>query len=114
MGSGFSSSSQDDCWAYSAFLFFYSGCLAFQLADRKGFRSVEFADFQGSLQRLTSSHLRNEIKCCYEPFCAGEFGTDSFLARPRKKMFLVGFVVKGMVMVTYSGSVPSPSPPSAC
>ena len=32
-------------------------------------------------------------------------GTDSFLARPRRKTFLVGFVVKGMGMVTYSGSV---------
>ena len=33
------------------------------------------------------------------------FGTDSFLARPRRMAFLVGFVVKGMVMVTYCGSV---------
>ena len=39
----------------------------------------------------------------------GGFGTDSFLARPRRKTFLVGFVVKGMVMVTYSGSVLFPS-----
>ena len=37
----------------------------------------------------------------------GEFGTDSFLARPRRKTFLVVFVVKkGMVMVIFSGSVP--------
>ena len=55
----------------------------------------------------------NEIKCCQEPFCVwvggreggGGFGTDSFLARPRKKTFLVGFVLIGMVMVTSSGSV---------
>ena len=37
-------------------------------------------------------------------------GTDSFLARPRRKTFLVGFVVKGMGMVTYSGSVLSLPP----
>ena len=35
----------------------------------------------------------------------GVFGTDSLLARPRRKMFLVVFVVRGMVMVTCSGSV---------
>ena len=35
---------------------------------------------------------------------------DSFLARPRRKTFLVGFVVIWMVMVTYSGSVLSPLP----
>ena len=29
VGSGLPPSSQDDDWAYSAFLFFYSGCLAF-------------------------------------------------------------------------------------
>ena len=33
------------------------------------------------------------------------FGTDSFLARPRRKTFLVDFVEKGMEIVTYSGSV---------
>ena len=34
------------------------------LSERKGFGSVEFADLKGSLQLLTSSHLRNEMKCC--------------------------------------------------
>ena len=46
------------------------------------------------------------------PFCVGAFGTDSFLARQRRKKFLVDFVVKRMVMVTCSGSVPFTSPPS--
>ena len=36
----------------------------------------------------------------------GAFGTDSFLERPRRKMFFVGFAVRGTVMDTYSGSVP--------
>ena len=35
----------------------------------------------------------------------GAFGTDSFLARPRRKTFLVAFVGEGIVMVTCSGSV---------
>ena len=35
----------------------------------------------------------------------GVFGTDSFLARPSRKTFLVVFVAEGMVMATYSGSV---------
>ena len=33
-----------------------------KLSERKGFGSVEFADFQGSLQLLTSSHLRERDK----------------------------------------------------
>ena len=33
------------------------------------------------------------------------YGTDSFLARPRRKMFLVVFVARGMVMDIYFGSV---------
>ena len=43
----------------------------------------------------------------------GVFGTDSFLARPRRKMFLVVFVIREMVMVTCSGSVLSSLPPSS-
>ena len=34
------------------------------------------------------------------------FGTDSFLARPRSKMFLVRFAVRVMVMGIFSGSAP--------
>ena len=47
----------------------------------------------------------------------GVFGTDSFLARPRRKTFLVDFVERGMVMVTCFGSVlfsllsPTTTPP---
>ena len=35
-----------------------------KLSVRKGFGCVEFADYQGSLQLLTSSHLREREKCC--------------------------------------------------
>ena len=41
------SSSILDAWRFSVFA---------KLSERKGFRSVEFADFKGSLQLLTSSH----------------------------------------------------------
>ena len=87
-----------DAWRYSLFV---------KLSEREGFRGVQFADFQGALQLLNCSHLRErEIKCCYEPFCVREFGTDSFLVRPRRMMFLVSFVVRGMVMGIYFESAP--------
>ena len=42
-----------------------------------------------------------------------EFGTDSFFVRPRRKMFHVVFVGRGMVMVIRFGNVLS-SPPLPC
>ena len=39
----------------------------------------------------------------------GEFGTDSFLVKPGRKMFHVVFVVREMVMVICFGNVLSPS-----
>ena len=64
---------------------------------------AEFVDFKGSLHLLTSSICGNEIICCSEPFCVGAFGTDPFLARPRRNMFPVNSVAKGMKMVIYFG-----------
>ena len=54
-----------------------------RLSERKGFWCVEFADLKGSLELLTSSHLRERVE---------EFGTDSFLVKPGRKMFHVVFV----------------------
>ena len=73
------------------------------------FLGGDFADFQGSLQLLTLSLLRERDKMLLRAILCGVFGTESFLARPRRKMFLVDFVTKGILMVTYFGS-----PPSAC
>ena len=42
-----------DAWRFSVFA---------KLSERKGFRRVECADFQGSVQLLTSSHLRERHK----------------------------------------------------
>ena len=39
----------------------------------------------------------------------GEFGTDSFLVRPRRKMFLVDFAGRRMVMDIYFGNVLFPT-----
>ena len=36
----------------------------------------------------------------------GEYGTDSFLVKPGRKMFHVVFAVREMVMVIYFGNVP--------
>ena len=59
----------------------------------------------------------NEIKCCQEPFCVGVFGTDSFLAKPRRKTFLVVFGEMvwrwSLILVVYFPSL-LPPPPSAC
>ena len=80
------------------------------LSERKGFRGVEFADPKGSLQLLNSTHLRDRDKMLLRAILCGreeggEFGTDSFLARPRRKMFHVDFVGNGMVMVICFRSV---------
>ena len=76
---------------------------------------VNFADYQGSLQLLISSRLREREKMLLRAILCGVFATDSFLARPGTKMFLLVFVAGGMVMVTCSGSVLSPPPsPPAC
>ena len=82
------------------------------LSERQGFLGGEFADFHGSLQLLISSHLRERDKMLLRAILCGEFGTDSFLVRPRRKTFLVVFVGRGMVMATCSGNVLSSTPPS--
>ena len=84
-----------------------------KLSFRKGFLGGEYADLKlkALYNYLPRPTCGNEIKCCQEPFCVGAFGTDSFLARPRRKMFPVFSVAKGMEMVSHSGNVLSPSSP---
>ena len=109
MGSGLPSSPSNDGWTCAALPLCYFGCLAFsvfaKLSERKGFWGGEYAELKGSLQLLTSSQLRERDKMLLRAILCGVFGTDSFQARPRKKTFLVDFVVTGMEMATYSGSV---------
>ena len=49
---------------YSAILDAWRLSVFSKLSERKGFLCGEFADFQGSPQLLTSSHLREREKCC--------------------------------------------------
>ena len=67
MGSGCSTSTEDDVWSCPAFLFFCFGCLAFpcffpSYLSVKVFLGGEYFDSHGSLQLLTSSHLRERDK----------------------------------------------------
>ena len=75
-----------------------------QLAERKCFRGVEFADIKGSVQLLISNHLRERDKMLLRAILCRMSGTDSFLAMPRRKMFLAGFVVVKIVMGIFSGN----------
>ena len=91
-----------DAWRFQVFA---------RLSERQGFLGGEVSDYYGSLQLLTSSHLRERDKLLLRAIlCGREFGTDSFLVRPRRTTFLVVSVGRGLVMVTCSGSVLSPSP----
>ena len=45
----------------------------------------------------------NGIRCCSDPSCVGELGTDSSLENPRRKKSLAGFVGVLMGMVIFSG-----------
>ena len=76
-----------DAWRFSVFA---------KLSERKGFRRVEFADFQGSLQLLFSSHLRERDKMLLRAILCGRV--------PRRKKFLVDFAVRRI----FSGSAPFP------
>ena len=83
-----------DAWRFQVFA---------RLSERQVFLGGEFADFQGSLQLFTSSHLRERDKMFLRAILCGSVWNG----------FLVDFVRKGMVTVTCSGSV-LPSSPSAC
>ena len=63
-----------------------SGAFMFFLGFLKGrvFGGCEFADFPGSLQLLTSSHLRERDKMLLRAILCAVFGTDSFLARNKE------------------------------
>ena len=45
----------------------------------------------------------NGIRCCSEVFCVGGLGTDSYLEKQKRKMFLVVSVMGLMGMVIFSG-----------
>ena len=92
-----------DAWRSSIFA---------KLAEGMAFLGAEFSDSQGSLQLLTSSHLRERVKMLLRAILCGGVWNSFLLGKAEKKTFLVVFVAKRMVMVTFLGS--ALSPPSAC
>ena len=56
-----------------------------KLAERKGFRGAEFADFQGSLQLLTSSHLRERDKMLLRAILCGSVRNGFLLGKAKKE-----------------------------
>ena len=59
--------------------------------------------FMALINYLSLPISGNETKCCFEPFFPGESGMASCLVKLRKKTFLVGFVVRLIMMVTSFG-----------
>ena len=79
---------------YSSILDAWRYCVFAKLSERKGFWELSLLIFKALLQLLTSSHLRERDKMLLRAILCGVFGTDSFLARPRRKMFPVVFCGK--------------------
>ena len=56
-----------------------------KLSERKGFWGVEFSDFQGSLQLLTSSHLRERDKMLLKAVLCGGVWNGFLLGKAKKE-----------------------------
>ena len=56
-----------------------------RLSERKGFWCVEFADLKGSLQLLTSSHLRERDKMLLRAILCGGVWNGFLLGKARKE-----------------------------
>ena len=62
-----------DAWRFSFFA---------KLAERKCFWRAEFSDFQGSVQLLTSSHLRERDKMLLRAILSGRVWNGVYLSPP--------------------------------
>ena len=78
----------------SAIFSAWRGRAADILTSRKGFRGGPFLDYDGTRQLLFSSHLRERDKMLLRSILSGGggLGTDSYLAKPRRKKSLAVFV----------------------
>ena len=72
-------------------------------ASEKGFGVVLGLIFMALINYLFHPIYGNETKCCFEPYFLGEFGMVSCLVKLKKKTFLVGFVVRLIMMVNSFG-----------
>ena len=66
-----------------------------KLSERKVFWGVEFANFQGSLQLLTSSHLRERDKMLLRAILCGGVWNGFLLGKAKKEDVQCLFCVKG-------------------
>ena len=65
-----------DAWRFQVFA---------GLSERKGFWGCEYADFQGSLQLLTSSHLRERNKMLSRAILCGDVWNGFLLGKAKKE-----------------------------
>ena len=79
-----------DAWRFRVFA---------QLAERKGCRGVKFADFKGSLQLLTSSHLLERDKMLLRAILCGGVWNGFLLGQAKKDDVPCQLLWQKMVMV---------------
>ena len=65
-----------DAWRFSIFG---------KRAEKKGFMGAKFSDFQGSLQLLTSSHLRERDKMLLRAILCGRVWNGFLLGKAKKE-----------------------------
>ena len=65
-----------------------------RLSERKGFGSAEYADFKGSLQLRTSSHLRERDKMLLRAILCGDVWNGFLLGKAKKEDVPCRFCVR--------------------
>ena len=85
-----------------------------KLSERKGFWCVEFADFQGSLQLLTSSHLRERDKMLLRAILCGGVWNGLLLGKAKKEDVPCRFCGKRDGDGHLFWECTFPPPPTAC
>ena len=84
---------------YSSILYAWRFHVFAKLSERKGFLGGEFSDFQGSLQLLTSSHLRERDKMLLRALLCGGVWNGFLLGKAKKEdvPLSILFICSGIV-----------------
>ena len=85
-----------------------------KLSERKGFWSVEFADFKGSLQLLNSTHLRDRDKMLLRAILCGGVWNGFLLGKAKKEDVPCRFCGKKDGDGHLFWECSFPPPPSSC
>ena len=97
-------------WSFSAFksatLDASRDKVAADLCDRKGFRGGPLLDVHGSLQLLTSSHVRDRDKALHRSIMVGGVWNGLLLGRVRSQVLPCRFCGASDDDVTCFGNVP--------